>query len=104
MTQTMHLKLINGEEIIGIVDGAEEGYIVLKNIRSLVVQQVGERQMGIGMVPYMMGNPDATIKIPTNAIMGDPTTSPPKNLEDNYLQQVTGLTFATSGGNGQIKI
>lgn len=100
MSEVKHLKLINGEEIIGRTcdeTGLYPGNIVLDTVRSLTIHEVAPGKAGIGMVPFMMGNPDGRIKIPTSDIMGEAITEVPKKLEDSYLQQVSGITFATEG-------
>ena len=107
MKTVMHLKLIGGEEILGTVDeeyGELEGFVILTNVRSLMAQSLGQGQVGLGMVPYMMGNPNATIKIPQDMVIGEPISDIVKELEDQYLQQVSGLTFATAGNSGKIQM
>jgi len=98
-TKVVHLKLTNGEEIIGkAVDTAKsETHLTLEKIRSLTIQATGQGQVGIGMIPFMVGNPDGAIKIPTKHILGEPVEDTPKAIEDAYLQQVSGLAFATQG-------
>ncbi len=104
MSKVIHLKLLGGEEILGtLVEDANADFLILSKIRSIMAQSLGNGQVGLGMVPYMMGDPDGTIKIRRKHIVGDPIDAPPKNLEDSYLQQVSGITFATQG-NGQIQV
>lgn len=108
MPTVKHFKVIGGEEIIGtVVEGYEHfaEHLVLEKVRALMAQPMGQGQVGLGLVPYMMGNPDGKIKIPLDMIIGDPVEGLPKNLEDTYLQQVSGLTFATSptAGAGAIQ-
>ena len=107
MTTVLHLKLTTGEEIIGKFVGLseDEDSIILEKTRTLAVQPLGQGQMGIGMIPFMVGNPDGEVRIARDKILGEPVDGPPKNLEDSYLQQVSGLTFATSAANaGKIEI
>ncbi len=95
--KVVHLKLVNGEEILGkAADEYNKGsYITLEKVRSLTIQPTGPGQVGIGMLPFMVGDPEGEIKIPTHHIIGDPVGDVPKQLEDAYLQQVSGLAFAT---------
>ena len=79
-------------------------HTVMEKVRALMAQPVGQGQVGIGMVPYLMGNPDGPVQFRNDMIIGVPLGDTPKNLEDGYLQQVSGITFATSGGNGGLQI
>ncbi len=98
-TKVLHLKLINGEEIIGksVDTFHSEESVTLEKVRSLTIQPIRQGEAGIGMIPFMVGNPDGEIKIRKDHILGEPKEDMPKNLEDAYLQQVSGLTFATQG-------
>lgn len=101
-TKVVHLKLINGEEIIGKLTQptlAVEASMVLSQVRSLTIQPLGRGEAGIGMIPFMVGNPDGNIRIDKRHIIGDPVDDTPKQLEDAYLQQTSGLTFATQGSD-----
>lgn len=98
MATVKHLKLASGEEILGILEEGCAEYIVLKNVRALMAQHLSNGQIGIGMIPYMVGAPDAYIKFKKDVIQGEPISTTPKNLEDSYLQQVSGIAFASSIG------
>ena len=97
MKDVVHVKLITGEEIIGKanIDRNMPDGMAMERVRTLAVQPMGQGQMGIAMIPYMVGNPDGLIWIKREHIIAEPE-SVPKNLEDSYLQQVSGLTFATA--------
>lgn len=104
MATVIHVKVIGGEELLGTLSDNEfEGYLTLKNVRALMAQPMGQGQVGLGMLPYLMGNPDAEVKIRSDMIIGEPVNGPPKALEDSYLEQISGLTFATQG-TGKIQI
>ena len=101
-TKVVHIKLINGEEIIGkLVEPslAVEAYMVLEKVRSLTIQPIRQGEAGIGLIPFMVGNPDGSIRIDKRHILGEAVEDTPKQLEDAYLQQVSGLTFATQGND-----
>ena len=102
MPNIVHVKLTTGEEIIGKERNKTEDAYYLESVRVLVVQQVAAGQAGVAMIPWMMGNPDGAVRIPTEFVMGEPEALP-KNLEDGYLQQISGITFAT-GGEGVLKV
>jgi len=109
MTKVIHLKLIDGEEILGKLcedSGLGETSLnwVLEKVRSLTVQPMGEGQAGLAMIPFMMGDVDGQIRIPRNQVIGAPTRDPPKQVEDAYLQQVSGLAFATQASRNKGKI
>lgn len=109
MATVAHYKLIGGEEIIGTVceeqrlDRNYDKFVYLEKTRALMAQPMGQGQVGLGLVPYMMGNPDGAISIPRDMIIATPVDGLPKNLEDTYLQQVSGITFATSANTGAIQ-
>ena len=102
MPTIRHLKLTTGEEIIGKEAKETTNAYYLESVRVLVVQQVTAGQAGVAMIPWMMGNADGIIRIPTNFVIGEPEELP-KNLEDGYLQQTSGITFA-SGQDGVFKV
>lgn len=96
--KVIHLKLSTGEEIIGIdISEYRSKDLYLEKVRTLSIQQIGRGEVGIGMIPFMVGNPDGKIRILEAHIVGEPQEETPKNLEDAYLQQVSGISFATQG-------
>lgn len=103
MSNIKHLKLVSGEEIIGkerVQIGVPDAYF-LESIRVLAMQPMGNGQMGVALIPWMVGDPDGEVKIEKIHVIGDPVKSPPKNIEDAYLQQTSGIAFA-SGSNIQV--
>ena len=89
MLQVALFKLITGEEVIGKIVKDEETSIVLDDIRSLIVQQSGQGQVGVALVPWFTGMHEGEIKIEKVHIVGTPISRIPKQLEDVYLEQTS---------------
>lgn len=103
MSTIRHLKLVSGEEIIGKeVDSIITDKIRLESVRVLVMQPVGQGQMGVALIPWLVGDPDGKVDVPTIHVVGDPVNAPPKSIEDAYLQQTSGLTFAANSPSIQV--
>ena len=92
------LKLVSGEEVIGKVEKNEDDFIVLGNARSLMMQQTGDGQVGLGMVPFMPSadNPatdsESDVKIYKQFIMAEPIAVP-SPLEDAYLRSTSKIAL-----------
>jgi hypothetical protein len=89
-------KLITGEEIIGkcIVETDKE--VRLDKVRTLQFVPGPQGTMGLAMVPWMASAIDETVDIKRLSMIGSPNGSVPKQLEDRYLQETSGLEIATS--------
>lgn len=83
------LKLTNGDEIIGRFVSGETDFIHLSHVRVFVVHPDGKGQATIQMIPWLVSAPDVTAKIDRTHIVGEATTSLPKELEDAYLKHTT---------------
>jgi hypothetical protein len=84
------LKLNTGEEIIARVsdDLENENAIVVEAPRTLTVHQSPTGEMQVGMMPWILGNVDGTVRINTDHIVG--TVTPiPEQLEKGYLSQTS---------------
>lgn len=92
---TVILKLVSGEEIIAKIVEEMETTLVLESARSLLVQPTGPGQMGIAMLPWMATNPDGEVDIRLQDIMVR-SDDVPKQLEDGYLQQTSGIAIAAA--------
>ena len=100
MSQEVRLyKLANGEEIVGRLIEEDDTHVVLTKVRSMAVQPVGPGQMQVAMIPWTVGTPDSNIRISRAHILGEPVEPLPKQLEDGYLQNTSGLQLA-SGTTG----
>lgn len=98
---TTILKLVSGEEVIGKIVEWKTDSVVLTSIRSLVMQPTGPGQMGIAMIPWMATDADGEHEIEDKDIMGR-NTEVPKQLEDGYLQQTSGIQIASANDAGII--
>lgn len=95
---TAIMKLVSGEEIIANIVEETDFTVTVESARSLMVQPTGPGQMGIAMLPWMATMPDDQLDIRTSDIMIR-NNDVPKQLEDGYLQQTSGIQIA-SGNAG----
>lgn len=97
-------KMYSGEEVIASVDVVElDGFVVSKpHLIQLVPQGAGS--MGLLLIPWIVGNRDATVKINRNAMSVVNPITPAKEFEDQYLQQTSGIALAKGMPNGSGKI
>lgn len=85
---TVTLKLITGEEVVGRINDAVEGFVVLTKPMTFIMGP-----QGLGMVPYMFSAPlDVKIKIKETAVVA--ITKTEENINKQYIAQTTGLTLA----------
>lgn len=96
MSQIKLYKLATGEEIVGRFVEEEDEFVVLSKIRVMIMQPVGNVQVQIGMVPWTVGSPDGNIKVYRTTIVGEPISTLPKQLEDGYLANTSGLDLTSS--------
>ncbi len=88
------LKLVSAEEIIGVVKSEDTEQYVLGKVRSLVMQQGQDGQIGLGMMPYMPSAENITdgsesdIEIYKAFVMSKPLVTS-TSLEDAYLKQTS---------------
>lgn len=86
---TVTLKLISGEEVVGRVGEPTEGLVVLTKPMTFIMGP-----QGLGMVPYMFSAPqDAKIKIKETAVVA--ITKTDENVNKQYIAQTTSLTLAS---------
>ena len=85
---TVSVKLISGEEVVGRIGDQSDGVIVLTKPMTFIMGP-----QGLGMVPYMFSAPsDAKIKIKESAVVAIVKTD--DNVNNQYIQQTTGLKLA----------
>lgn len=90
MNEIVLLKLITGEELVAKkIDEVNETW-VLSNPRVLTVTPADNGQMGIGMIPWLVGDADGDVTIKTSSIIGQ-STEIPKQLENGYIQNTTSI-------------
>ena len=99
------IRLNSGEEIIGRVvetltvapdDNQPKGVITLEKVRSINMQPMGHDKIGIGFLPYVIGNPDGKLNfILENCAQTiyDPTS----DIENGYMQQTSDIQLARPG-------
>jgi len=91
-------KLISGEEIVARVQEETPTTFVLKSVRALVIHPAANGQMQVGMMPWSAGVPDGNVTLYKTGILGTPEEPLPKQLEDGYLSQTSGIQLAGGGG------
>lgn len=88
------IKLSNGDELIGRnVERLEvTDALCIKDVFSIGLQQVSPREVAVGMMPWLVGNPGAEVPINFSHIVT--TYEPAGELRDKYIQQTTGIQLA----------
>lgn len=102
MRQIVALKMVSGEEIIAQLDmlasnevmSSNNNIITVSKARVLHLTGVGDR-VGLALAPFMFSNIDGSIDIKTNNIMSI-ANDIPKQIEDTYIEQTSGLALASS--------
>lgn len=84
-------KLINGEEIIARFTVGDGGSYVLEKPRVLGFQET-QQGMGLGFMPYIIGNPDADVVISKTSIIAE--YEPRPEIEKAYMQQTSKIQLA----------
>ncbi len=89
------IKFTNGDEIIGRFVGVDSNSNTceIEKPRGLLPQRMGDGQVGIAFVPWIISNPDATVSINMDAIAAMLDSS--KEIGDAYLSQTSGLQLVT---------
>lgn len=94
--ETKLFKLITGEEIIGRLEDDGTDFYTLSSIRTLMASPGQNGQMHLGLIPWMVANPDDEIIIKKEHIIGEPSGNIDGELEKAYLQQTSGIQFASA--------
>lgn len=88
MSTVFGLKLITGEEIIAkAVYNDSEGYWKLDRPRIIGIQQNSQGEVGMGLMPMVLGNPDTEVDIAAEHVLC--VYTPVSNVEKTYLSQVS---------------
>lgn len=95
-TEIRLYKLFSGEEVVGEFVEETEDYLVLRRPRVMIPTPVGPGQMSIQMAPYVITAADTNVRIYLRAIAGE-VLNVPKDLEDGYIHQTTGVQIAPAG-------
>jgi hypothetical protein len=86
---TVSVKLISGEEVIGRIGEPTDGLIVLTKPMTFIMGP-----QGLGMAPYMFSAPpDAKIKIKESAVVAILKTD--DKISKQYIHQTTGLALVS---------
>ena len=97
MSETIKvLKLKSTEEVVGryeLVTGFKDQAHKLTKARQIVMQPMGQGQIGIAMLPWLASNQDGEVVIRDNHLACEPMDAP-EQLEKEYLQQTTGIALA----------
>ena len=88
MSDIVILKLLSGEELLAKKES--EGFYDKPRMLHMVQTQDGVRA---GLVPWLLSNPDAEVKISQHAIVAELVC--PSDLESSYLQQTSRLDLST---------
>ena len=91
-------KLSSGEEIIGTLASklpGSAGDIVLEKVRVIQMMPTGPNSVGVGLIPFSAACVDGQITVKEHAIVAEIEHG--KDMEDAYLQQVTGIQIAGAG-------
>lgn len=94
MMKIIALKLTSAEEIIGTVESENDEKYVLGKVRTLVMQQGPEGQIGLGILPYMPSannvsdGTESDIEVYKTFVMSKPISTS-KSLEDAYLKETS---------------
>ncbi len=88
------IKMSNGEEIIAKVSSGDKGYIVATQARSVRMMPDGKGGAQLGLIPFVILNPDGSIPLNENLIVGRaPATN---EVEKLYLSEVSGIQLSIS--------
>lgn len=102
MATILLMKLTSGEEVIGKLVEDLDDKLILSSVRVLIAHPGPNGQMAIGMIPWLTGAPENDVEVDKSSIIGKPRGDLPKQLEDGYLQQTSGLAFASANDAGII--
>jgi hypothetical protein len=104
MSQILCIKLQNGDEIIGrhverVENELQAGLqtVVLKQIRQVIVQQVGQGQFAPALMPWIVSNQDVEVEINLN-LHGLAVFLPLKAIETSYIEQTSSIKVASKPG------
>ena len=86
---TVSLKLISGEEVVGRIGEPTQDVVILTKPMTFIMGP-----QGLGMVPYMFSAPqDAKIKIKESAIVAIVKTD--DQINKQYIHQTTSLSLVS---------
>jgi hypothetical protein len=83
----------NGDEVLGEITESLGGEFHIKRPRIFQVMQGPRGEMQAGLLPWFMSDPDCECSINVDHITA--IIEAPKQLEDSYLQQTSGIDLRT---------
>lgn len=86
------IKLISGEELIGKVLKEDDDAVTLGDVLGLLAQQT-QTGMQIGLVPFMMSNPEGDLEFSRTAITT--RTTPSAELEKGYMERTSKIDLTS---------
>lgn len=99
MSNIVLYKLSTGEEIIARIEEERDSAIVLSSVRTIMIQPTGDGRIGIALMPFMAGAADNKIRVYTRSIVSVTDDEIPKQIEDMYLQQTSGIDLSSGAAN-----
>jgi len=86
-------KLNTGDEIIADVTDVTDESLTLNKPRIIAVHPVAAGQMQVALVPFAASNPDSSVIMKCNAIVGE-IVNPSQEIQDGYLEQTSGIVLS----------
>ena len=86
------IKLVSSEELIGKVLSDDDDTITLGDVLGLIAQQT-PTGMQVGLVPFMMSNPEGDLTFQKSAITT--RTTPSAELEKGYLERTSKIDLTS---------
>jgi hypothetical protein len=96
VSDVIAIKTTSNEEVVAKLVKDEEDFIIIGKPRALVMQQMRDGSVSLGMLPFMASanNPEFTtesdVKLYKKDIMAE-VVEVPESLATAYLQQVSGI-------------
>ena len=93
----IYFKALNDQEVVARLIEETDTHVTIEKARVIAMQNGNTPgEMTLGLVPWFLGNPDATIDIAKDKIFARPRTISPQ-LEKGYLQQTSGIDLSAAG-------
>lgn len=92
MDEIYCIKLAGGDELIArLVPSEATDALCVKDVFTIGLQQVGPNEVGVGMMPWLVGDHKATVNIAYAHIVT--TYKPNSQLEQAYRQKTTTIAL-----------
>lgn len=105
MSKVMGVMLVTGEELIGKFEESLQQLptVVVNKPRILALLSAPDGRQGLGLVPWIKSNMDASVSINKSQMVCEPFEVLAQ-IEESYLQETSGIQLASSlppRGNGK---